>query len=229
MGGLNARKLKKFKFHRLKTWVLLLILAIMFFLDASFLRLDHLKMVRLRDEVLTADQNGNSEEISAALEKLKQYTFSHVIINIVDDNGGQKIFFGTGPFYLEKSYQRAANAAIEKAESELSGDNNPNGNVYLIASDTCRPIAISHGWHWYDKGYIDCMTSIINQYPNSDYIADKIYASIPSTELYRKNYASPLFSWSITGVALLLTLLIIIILILRVLIWIFLRIALIFI
>ena len=81
-------KLKNFK---VKTWQLILILIPLFFLDATLLRMDHLKMVELRDAVLAADAEESDEEILKAVEELKSFVFSNIVINIVDDNGLQKI------------------------------------------------------------------------------------------------------------------------------------------
>ena len=224
MGG----KLRRFKFKKIKTWQLLLILVPLLFADATLLRIDHIKMTELRDAVLSADETGNEADISARLEELKSFTFSHIVINIVDDNGNQKITFGTGTFYLEHQYIRTATKALEEAERNLGGDTNPNGNVYQAASRVCQPLAIKNGWAWNNPNYINCMLTEINKYPASSTIEDQVLAKIPSTELYRKNYASPLWTFSPSGLALLLTALIIVVIFIRGLIWIILRIALLF-
>lgn len=223
-------KLKKFKFRKLKTWQLLLIIAIMVFVDATFLRIDHLKMVSLREEVLAADETEDDNAISETLEKLKSFTFSHIVINISESNGKQEISFGTGTFYLEHQYRRAAAKAIEAAEAELiNSSDNPHGNIYAAASDVCRTRAIENGWYsWTDQRYIDCMTSEIAKYPAHDTLTDQLVAKIPATELYRKNYASPLWAPSLSGFAILLTLILIIIVLIRGVIWVFLRLAILF-
>ncbi len=224
------QKLKKRKFKKLKIWQLLLIIVIMLFVDATFLRIDHLKMVDLRDAVLAADESEDDEAISSALENLKSFTFSHVVINISESNGKQEIMFGTGTFYLEHQYRRAAATAIEKAEEELLNTNDsPNGNVYAAASNVCRARALENGWYsWTDQRYIDCMTSEIAKYPTYETLTDQLVARIPSTELYRKNYASPIWSPSLSGFAILITLILVIIVIIRAIIWVFLRLAILF-
>ena len=158
------KKRGRFKFE-IKTWQLLLILIPLLFIDATLLRRDHIKMTELRDAVLAADAAENDEELERALAELKEFTFSNMVINIVDNNGTQKITFGTGPFYLEHQYIRAANAALEEAEAHLSSDTNPNGNIYAAASAVCRPQAIAGGWNWNDSRYINCMMTEINKYP----------------------------------------------------------------
>lgn len=222
---MKKRGRPKFK---IKTWQLILILIPVLFLDATLLRMDHIKMTKLRDAVLAADEAENDEEIARTLEELKTFVFSNIVINIVEDNGTQKITFGTGPFYLEHQYIRAANAALKEAESQLRSDDNPNGNVYALASDVCSPLAAQNGWTWNDSRFINCMLTEINKYPATTEIQDKIIASLPSTELYRKNYASPIFVPTLTGFMLLITVIIIVVIFIRVLIWIILRLSLLF-
>ena len=223
------KKRGRLKFHRIKTWQLLIILVPLLFLDATFLRLDHIKMSELREAVLVADQSDNDEEVSRTLEELKAFVFSNIVINIVDDNGEQKITFGTGPFYLEHQYIRAANAALEKAEQNIASDSNPNGNIYQLASNVCRAAAISNGWTWDNPNYINCMVGEINKYPAADEIQDQIIASLPSTELYRKNYASPLWAPTVSGFLILITIIIIVVIFIRAIIWVILRLSLLFI
>ena len=226
---MDKHKRFKFKSFKAKTWQLSLVLVVLLFIDATCLRISHIKMTELRDAVLTADEEGDDEKISESLEALKKYTFSNIVINIVDDNGAQKVTFGTGPFYLEHQYIRHANAALEKAEQNLASDTNPNGNVYALASETCRALAIANGWTWDNPNYINCMVTEIQKYPSASEIQDKIIASLPSTELYRKEYASPLWAPTIAGFFILTTLIIIVVIFIRALIWAILRLSLLFI
>ena len=225
-------KLKKLKFRKIKTWVLLILLVVMLFVDATLLRVNHIHMVQLRDAVFTADESEDDEAINAALAELRDYTFSHIVINVTEENGEQHITFGTGPFYLEHQYNRYANAALEEAQAILSDDSNPNGNVYKAASDVCSPQAIVNGWDWNTPEYVNCMVAEINKYPAAEDLnaqREEIIASVlPSTELFRMNYASPLWVPSVAGFCLLFTLILIIVIFIRVLIWIFLRVSLLF-
>lgn len=218
----------KFKLHKIKTWWLIALLVPLVFIDATLLRQDHIKMTELRDAVLAADEADDDAAIIQKLENLKDFVFHNIVINIVDDNGTQKVTFGTGPFYLEHQYIRAANAALEAAEANLTGDSNPNGNVYQMASDVCRPQAIASGWAWNNPNYINCMMSEIQKYPAADDIQDTIIAALPSTELYRHNYASPLWAPTLSGFMLLLTAIIIVVILIKVIIWLILRLSLLF-
>ncbi|MBQ3353063.1 hypothetical protein IJG89_01805 [Candidatus Saccharibacteria bacterium] len=213
---------------KIKTWQLLLFLIPLLVVDATLLRIDHIKMTELRDAVLVADEAENDEEVTRALNELRDYVFSNIVINVVDDNGVQKVTFGTGPFYLEHQYIRAANAALAEAETKLADDSNPNGNVYAMASAVCQPQAIANGWTWNDARFINCMITEINKYPSADELQDKIIASLPSTELYRKEYASPVWAPTLTGFLLALTLMIIVVIFIRMIIWVVLRLSLLF-
>ena len=222
----NIKKWLK-KLRPLKNWQLFLILVPLLFVSIELLRRDHIKMVELRDAVLAADAEENEEKILEAMNALKDFTFSNVVINIVDDNGNQRITFGTGPFYLEHMYTRAALTALSEAEQSFQSDDNPNGNIYSAASEICQPIAIRNGWTWNNPNYVNCMMTEIAKYPETDQeIKDSIIAKVPSTELYRYNYASPIWAPTLTGFALLISAVIIVVIFIRIFIWIFLKIAL---
>lgn len=216
------------KLKKVKTWQLLVVLLPLLFIDATLLRADHVRMTELRDAVLKADEEEKDEEVARTLNELKEYVFSNIVINVVDDNGIQKVTFGTGPFYLEHQYIRAANKALREAEGSIASDANPNGNIYKMASDVCQPQAIANGWSWNDANYINCMVGEIQKYPASDELNDTIAANLPSTELYRKEYVSPLWAPTLTGFMLLITLVIIVVIFIRGIVWVFLRLSLLF-
>ena len=224
---------------KIKTWVLLVLLIPLLVADATLMRLNHIKMTELRDAVLAVDakisedesdeeMQATDEELKEALVNLKEFMFSHIVINVVEENGIQRITFGTGPFYLEHQYLRAATKALNEAEKNMASDSNPNGNIYAMASAVCQPIAIANGWRWNSAGYINCMMGEIQIYPASDEIQDTIIANLPSTELYRKNYASPVWAPTPLGFLLLLTGIVIVVIFIRMIIWVILRISLLF-
>ena len=225
----NMKKRGRLEIHKIKTWKLFLVLVPLLFIDATLLRMDHVQMAKLRDAVLIADESDDDEATVEALKKLNDFVRSNIVINVVENNGKQEITFGTGPFYLEHQYIRAANKALEEAEKTIAKDDNPNGNIYQAASDVCRPQAIENGWSWNDANYINCMVEEIQKYPAADNLNDTIAASLPSTELYRVDYASPLWAPTLTGFALLITLIIIVVIFIRGVIWAILRLSLLFI
>ena len=222
------KKRGRFRVPKIKTWQLVVVLLPLLFIDATLLRVDHVRMTELRGAVLEADKNEDDEGIARTLDELRRFVFSHIVINIVDDNGVQRVTFGTGPFYLEHQYIRAANKALKEAEENIASDSNPNGNIYKMASEVCQPQAIANGWSWNDANYINCMVGEIQKYPASDELNDTIAANLPSTELYRKEYSSPLWAPTPTGFMLLITLVIIVVIFIRVIVWVFLRLSLLF-
>lgn len=231
MGGKNSNHLKQAlrKFSSVRNWQLLLIFIPLVFVTATLLRLDHLKMTALRRAVLEADAANDDVAIEENLTKLRDFVFSHVVINVVESNGTQSVIFGTGPFYLENQYLRAANAAIEAAEANLADDANPNGNIYAAVSAICKPLAIENGWNWNSQGYLDCWTSELAKYPTSDELSSNLLvADLPSTELYRINYASPIWTFSWASLAIIACLIILIVVIIRIFIWCILNISLLF-
>lgn len=221
MGGKktnHTRRLLK-SFGAVQNWQLLLILIPLLFVTATLLRLDHLRMVELREAVIQADAANDDEAIQKSLVALQEFVFKHVVVNMTERNGVQRITFGTGPFYLQNQYLRAANAAIEAAEAQLSDDSNPNGNIYAAVSAICRPLAIINGWSWNSPGYLECWTSELGKYPAADELNTAFVAQIPSTELYRHDYASPIWAPSWSGLAILACVIIIFIVIIRIVIW----------
>lgn len=240
MGGKLKEIIKKRKWRvKVKTWMLILIVILLLPIDATLLRLDHIRMTELRGKVLSVDasisENESDEDMEAtdaelrqALIDLKEFVFSNIVINVVEENGVSKVTFGTGPFYLEHQYLRAATKALAEAEKIVADDTNPNGNVYGLAGEVCRARAIQNGWSWSSPEFINCMLDEIAKYPAADELTDKIIAVLPSTELYRKNYASPVWAPSLTGFMILITLILIVVIFIRFLIWAILRLSLLF-
>lgn len=230
MGGINKFEVKKHlrALRQVKTWQLMLILLLLLFISATLLRFDHIKMTDLKAEVAVADESGDAEAISTALNNLKEFTFSHTIINVVEKNGKQYVTFGTGPIYLQHEYERAATAALKEAEEKAATDGNPNGNVFAKAMDVCKPQAIANGWAWNSQGYLDCMTGEINKYPTTDRIEDTYVASLPSTALFRYDFASPIWTPTLSGFVSVLCIILIVVILTKVLIWCVLRLALFF-
>ena len=136
MGGVSKKKKSKktlSKILHISSWKLILVLILLVFLGATLLRFDHITMSELRQEVLTADENEETDEILSSLNKLRNFTLKHIVFNILEDNGKQQIIFGTGPFYLENLYIHDAKEAIKKQQEEIEKkgitDKNPNGNI----------------------------------------------------------------------------------------------------
>lgn len=240
MGGKLKEFIRRRKWRvKIKTWMLIVAVLVLLPIDATLLRFDHIRMTELRNEVLSIDAEISNEEsdeetqisdekLADALIKLKEFVFSNIIVNVVEENGVQELIFGTGPFYLEHQYLRAATKALSEAESMVASDNNPHGNIYAAAGEYCRGQAYANGWSWNSAGYINCMMGEINKYPASDELSNEIVAKLPSTELYRKNYASPVWAPTFTGWMILVTIILIVVILIRLIIWIVLRLSLFF-
>ena len=213
---------------KVKIWQLLLILAPLLFLTATLLRFDHIKMTELKAEVLAADEEGNDEKIAETLNNLKNFTFSHIVINVVEQNGTSRITFGTGPFYLEHQYLRKTSEILQQAEQNVGTDANPNGNVYAAAMSVCQPQAQRNGWAWNNPDYMNCYLTEINKYPASERIEDTVVVSLPDTTLYRYDFASPMWAPTLTGFAMLASLILAAVIIIRLFAWIVIHIAILF-
>lgn len=221
MGGNKKNEIKRHlrKLREVKNWQLLLIFILLLFVSATLLRFDHIKMTKLRDAVLVADKEGNSEALAEDLTKLQKFTLNHIVVNVVDENGVRKLEFGTGVFYLENSYLRDATAAINRAAEAEIDDSNPNGNIYAAASAVCRPRAIANGWAWNSSEYLSCFTDELAKYPATATTDGTVAASIPSTDLYRREFVSPIWAPCLSGFVIIITLILGVVIFIRFLIW----------
>lgn len=173
----DKRQLRKtiWRLNRVKTWQLLVILALMAFVAATFLRLNNIGMIQRREAVLAADQTGDQETIQNRLYDLQRYSAEHMNAN-------------TGEFYLEGQYKRD----VEKAIRAASDDSNDQGNIHVKADEVCRPQFAA-----WSQQYVQCFTEELAKYPPSLNMEENV--SLPSTNLYRHDFASPLWSPDFAG------------------------------
>lgn len=224
---MNRHKIKA-RLHgvlRVKTWQLLILFVLAAFIAATLLRFDNIEASRLREEVAIADEDGTPEEITTAVNNLRTFVTSHTVITVVEENGVQRTVFGTGPFYLENQYIRTAHAEIEKVREQLEAENaeDPDGNVYLIASNYCDALAKQQGWRSWSKPHIDCMLTELAKFPEQGAIQDLTTAMIPPTALYYHNYVSPLWAPTPAGWVILVALVLVLVIVFRILTSIILR------
>lgn len=168
--------------RHVKTWQLLLLLALAVLIAATFLRLNNVGMVERRRGVVSADQAGNLEDMQNRLYDLQRYASEHMNAS-------------TGRIALENQYQRDSQKAKDAAEA--NGANNPNGNVYRKAAEVCDPLGISQGWRWPDPRYISCIDTELGKYPASTNPGGSI--KLPSASAYYHSFASPLWSADFAG------------------------------
>lgn len=166
--------------QRIKTWQLCIVLLLLAFVAATFLRLNNIGMIQRRDAVLAADKTGDISAIQSRLYDLQRYTAAHMNAN-------------TGSFYLEQQYRRDAQKAVDAAKD----DSNPNGNINAKAEAVCRP-----QYTVWSPAYVQCFANELAKYPPSPDPGQNV--SLPSTSLYRHEFQSPLWStdfagWSVLG------------------------------
>ncbi len=231
MGGVRKKKSPRkvlSKIFEIKNWKLFLVLILVAFLAATQMRIDHLRMLDLKQAVITADKDNNDEAITKALNDLKQFTSSHIVFNVVEENGNQHFAFGTGAFYLNNLYRRRANEALKVAQDKIL-EEDPTmlayGNIYKKVADDCDAKGKKNGWRYPNKKYLDCFINELANYPPSEQTQVSKVANLPSKELFRYDYSSPVWCWCLSGVLILICAIIAIIIIIRILIWIFTTVA----
>lgn len=172
-GRLN-RNLKGLQ--KVKTWQLIVLLVIVGFVAATFLRMNNIGMVERRSAVMVADEKGDIEVLRHRLNDLQNYVSSHM-------NTG----LGRG-VYLEATYSRD----VEAWQAEQYGDQNPNGNVFVKAQEVCAPRFSS-----WSPAYVQCVATELDKFPSAEELATD--SSRPKQEMYIYSYASPLWSADFAG------------------------------
>ena len=161
--------------QRVKTWQLLILLILMAFVSATFLRLNNIGMANRRDAVLAADKGGDETIIQNRMYDLQRYVSEHMNT-------------ATGPFYLEQQYRRDAQKAVDVA----SDDSNPNGNINAKAEAVCRP-----QFTVWSPAYVQCFADELAKYPPSPDPTRNVH--LPNTDLYRHSFTAPLWSPDFAG------------------------------
>lgn len=128
--------------QKVKIWQLVILLILMAFLAATFLRLNNIGMIERREAVISADEEGDDEVTANRLYDLQRYVTSHMNTDM-----------GKG-VYLEASYKRDAQEAYNSASSE--------SNVYKKAQDICEPRYSS--WSY---AYLQCTLEELEKYPSA--------------------------------------------------------------
>ena len=170
------------RIEKIKTWQLVVLLVMIGFIAATFLRLNNIGMIERREAVILADQQGDKQEIERRLYDLQRYVSTHMNAS-------------PGRIALDHSYQRD-NDKIKQEFSQQS-DNNPHGNVYKLAADVCDPIGQAQGWRWPDPRYTACLDSELEKYPAASQLSNQ-FKPLP-TEPYYHTFVSPLWSPDFAG------------------------------
>ncbi|MCA9335002.1 hypothetical protein KC953_02555 [Candidatus Saccharibacteria bacterium] len=178
----------------LKTWQLLVLLLLVGFIAATFLRLNNIGMLQRRTAVLQADETGDKEAIKSRLFELQRYVTAHMNADM-------------GTIYLEGQYHRDTQQAIDGASS----GSNPNGNIYKKAQEVCAP-KFTH----YTYAYLQCTLNYLSQFGPADNPTSTV--RLPKADAYRYSFVSPLWSADFAGFSVLFFIFITLVIIARLLV-----------
>lgn len=168
--------------RRLKTWQLIIILLLGVILSAALLRLNNLEMVKLRSEVIAADEKGNDQATRAAIVKLQDYVTHHMNTSL--DNG----------FYLSKTYERDRDAALAAANQAT----NPNSAVYQQASIECRS-RFQGGRESFRNDYVQCVIQRVSALSPQTDVEQTL--NLPKADAYKVNFSPPFWAPDLAGLA----------------------------
>lgn len=165
------------RLERIKTWQLVVLLILVGFVTATFLRLNNIGMVERRTAVVNADKSGDEKAIANNLYALQRYSASHMNAS-------------SGVIYLEESYKRQAQKLIEQAKQSSTVDR----TIIERADEACRA-----QFPGYSQAYVQCNASEQAKYTGSAQVAQSVV--FPNPELYRHDYISPLWSPDFAGLS----------------------------
>ncbi len=169
--------------RRVKFWQLVVLSVLMLPVTAYFLRQNNLRMIELRNLVKQADEQ--NKDIPRALANLRNYIANHM-------NTGM----GNG-IYLEHSYQRAYDQAVQEA-----GKSGAGAALYQQADHECQGLFSKTASF---QAYLQCVADKITASGSAE---DPLAAvKAPPPDLYRYNFASPTWSPDLAGSMALLTVL----------------------
>lgn len=185
------------RLSQIKTWQLVLLLLLMMFIAATFLRLNNIGMIQRREAVLSADKSSTDPTVTQTrLYDLQRYVAAHMNADM-------------GTIYLEGQYKRDSQKAIDAA----SNDDNPNGNVFRHAQEVCAPRYANLGG--YSQAYQQCVISELDSFSPSGNPASAV--NLPKADAYRHSFASPLWSPDFAGFSVLICVVILFLIIARLL------------
>lgn len=159
----------------IKTWQLVILLVLMLFITATFLRLNNTGMVSRRNAVAAADKSGDIDQISQRLYDLQRFAAGHMNAD-------------PGTLYLQDQYNRDVQRQAEAASSQGS---QKALEIRRQAEEVCHPQF--NGW---SPAYVQCYVNELNKHPT-----DEVSAQLtpPSAALYRYGFISPLWSPDFAG------------------------------
>lgn len=179
------------KIQVVKTWQLVILLILVGFIAATFLRLNNIGMVQRREALTAADEAGVEKDITLRLLDLQRYVSSHMNTDLGDGA------------VLQASYNRA----VEKAKSEAFA-NDTNDRVYGLADEYCKP-----QFSAWSMAYLECFVSQLEKYPAANELKSQL--NLPDAKLYVHDFVSPVWSPDWAGFSVLAFLIILAIIVAR--------------
>lgn len=184
MNGWNAKDfLRKLRRRKIKTWYLIVLLAISLIASVFFLRQNNLEMLRLRREIIIADEKNG--DVAGSIKALNSHVFSHMNTEIVR------------PVELVHTYNRQAEEAIK-----LASKDSKRPNIYAEAMRRCEATG-----EWLLSNIAKCASDYIMKNRPEDLIKE---IKLPEKDRFIYTFAAPLwtadaagFSLAISGVVLL--------------------------
>ena len=186
------RSLKRLE--QVKTWQLVVILVLVSFLLATFLRLNNVGMVQRRAAVISADKEGNEQSIADRLYELQTYSTTHMNAS-------------SGDVYLTGQYNRDSKAVVDRAMAEQT----PTTPAAVRAYRICQQSFSS-----WSQAAVQCVSDEMARLSpkNND---GTVHVNFPNPNLYKHNYLSPAWSPDFAGFSLVITAVLTLVVILRIL------------
>jgi hypothetical protein len=171
--------------QRVKTWQLVIVLVLLLFITATFLRLNNIGMIQRRDAVIAADKQGDPNNTQNRLVDLQRFVAAHM------NTGGNMV-------YLEHQHDRDSSEIVQKAATASNAEKEV---INKKVDDICKP-----QFSGYNQGYVDCFAREYAKYaPGGDPVST---VKLPDPEKYRYVFAAPLWSPDFAGFSLLASLLV---------------------
>lgn len=177
--------------QKITTWQLAIILLLMLFVSATFLRLNNIGMAQRREAVKAADKQGDSTNLQNRVLDLQHYVAAHM------NTDGNAV-------YLEQQYARDKAQILQKAAQSNTATDVINKKV----DDICKP-----QFSGYTQGYVQCFAREYAKYaPGTDPISS---VKGPDPDKYRIVFVAPLWSPDFAGFSVLACIVILLVIIIR--------------
>jgi hypothetical protein len=181
------------RLQRIKTWQLVILLILMSFIAATFLRLNNIGMIQRRDAVLQADKGTDSTVTQTRLYDLQRYVSSHMNAHM-------------GTIYLESQYKRDTQKIIDSASSNTSYE---DAKPFKDAQAVCAPRYANLGG--YSQAYQQCVIDQLDGRGSSANLTTNL--QLPKADQYRFSFAAPVWSPDFAGFSVLACIIIVLIIV----------------